>query len=291
MGIHMDMAADIFLDSAIDSARLLPFLFVTYLVMEYLEHKTGSHTTELIRKAGKSGPVWGGILGIFPQCGFSAAASSLYAGRLITVGTLLAVYLSTSDEMLPILLSEQVGPGMIVKILGLKMILGIVTGLAVDQILVRLFRRPAEDVDIHSICEHEHCHCEEGSIFRSACSHTIHIVVYIFLISLVLNLVITGIGEENLSGLILNVPVAGQMIAALVGLIPNCAASVVITQLYVEGVLNGGAMMSGLLVSAGVGILILFRLHRNRKKNLQIVALLYGAGVFWGLLIQLAGIL
>lgn len=291
MGINMDAAVDIFLDSAIDSARLLPFLFVTYLVMEYLERKTGSRTTELIRKAGKSGPIFGGVLGIFPQCGFSAAASSLYAGGLITGGTLLAVYLSTSDEMLPILLSEQIAPGLIVKILGLKMLLGIVTGLAADQILVKSFRHSTKDVDIHSICEHEHCHCEEGSIIRSACSHTIHIVVYIFLISLVLNLMIAGIGEENLSGLILNVPIAGQMIAALVGLIPNCAASVVITQLYVEGVLNGGAMMSGLLVSAGVGILILFRLHRNRKKNLQIVALLYGAGVFWGLIIQLLGIL
>lgn len=291
MSINMEAAADIFLDSAIDSIRLLPFLFVTYLVMEYLEHKTGSRTTELIQKAGKSGPVWGGILGIFPQCGFSAAASSLYAGRLITVGTLLAVYLSTSDEMLPILLSEKVPPMLIVKILGLKMIVGIVTGLAVDQVLVKTFRHSEKQMDIHSICEHEHCHCEEGSIVRSACSHTIHIVIYIFLISLVLNLVITGIGEESLSGLILNVPVAGQMIAALVGLIPNCAASVVITQLYVEGVLNGGAMMAGLLVSAGVGVLILFRLHRNLKKNLQIAALLYGAGVFWGLIIQFTGIL
>lgn len=291
MNINMEAAADIFLDSAIDSARLLPFLFVTYLVMEYLEHKTSSRTTELIRKAGKSGPIWGGILGIFPQCGFSAAASSLYAGRLITVGTLLAVYLSTSDEMLPILLSEQVPPVLIVKILGLKMVLGIITGLVVDQVLVRIFSHPAKQMDIHSICEHEHCHCEEGGIVRSACSHTIHIVIYIFLISLVLNLVITGIGEENLSGLILNVPIAGQMIAAFVGLVPNCAASVVITQLYVEGVLGGGAMMAGLLVSAGVGILILFRLHLNLKKNLQIVALLYGAGVFWGLVIQFTGVL
>ena len=135
----MEMIIDIFTDSALDSIRLIPFLFVTYLLMEYLEHKTGDQTTRLIRKAGKAGPVWGGILGIFPQCGFSAAASSLYAGRLITVGTLLAVYLSTSDEMLPILLSEQVSPLLILKILGMKMIIGILTGLAADQILVRIF--------------------------------------------------------------------------------------------------------------------------------------------------------
>ena len=287
----MEKIADILMDSGLDSLRLIPFLFVTYLLMEYLEHKTGEQTTRLIRKAGKLGPVWGGFLGIFPQCGFSAAASSLYAGRLITVGTLLAVYLSTSDEMLPILLSEQVNPVLILKILGMKMLIGIVTGLAADQILVRIFREPEKKADIHSICEHEHCHCENGSITRSAVNHTIRIVVYIFLISLVLNLVIEGIGEENLSGLILNVPVAGQMLAALVGLIPNCAASVVITQLYLEGILNGGAMMSGLLVSAGVGLLILFRLHRNRKKTLQILGLLYLSGVCWGILIQLTGLL
>lgn len=287
----MEMIIDIFTDSALDSIRLIPFLFVTYLLMEYLEHKTGDQTTRLIRKAGKAGPVWGGILGIFPQCGFSAAASSLYAGRLITVGTLLAVYLSTSDEMLPILLSEQVSPLLILKILGMKMIIGILTGLAADQILVRIFREPEKKADIHSICEHEHCHCEQGSIFRSAISHTVHIVFYIFLISLILNLLIEGIGEENLSGLILNVPVIGQMIAALVGLIPNCAASVIITQLYLEGILNGGAMMAGLLVSSGVGILILFRLHRNPKKNLKILGLLYLSGVFWGILIQLTGLL
>lgn len=285
----MDMVIDVLLDSGLDSLRLIPFLFVTYLLMEFLEHKTGDHAAGLIRRAGKAGPVWGGVLGVFPQCGFSAAASSLYAGRLITVGTLLAVYLSTSDEMLPILLSEQVNPGLILKLLGMKMVMGIITGLAADQILVRIFKSPEKKADIHAICEHEHCHCEQGSIVRSAINHTVHIVLYIFLISLMLNLVIEGIGEDNLSGLILNVPVVGQMIAALVGLIPNCAASVIITQLYLEGILNGGAMMAGLLASSGVGLLILFRLHQNPKKNLKILVLLYLSGVFWGILVQFMG--
>ena len=207
------------------------------------------------------------------------------------MGTLLAVYLSTSDEMLPILLSEQAAPALIIKLLGMKMVMGILTGLAADQILVRIFKAPEKQADIHSICEHEHCHCEQGSIVRSAISHTVHIVLYIFLISLILNLVIEGIGEENLSGMILNVPVVGQMIAALVGLIPNCAASVIITQLYLEGILGGGAMMSGLLVSSGVGLLILFRLHQNPKKNLEILGLLYLSGVCWGILVQITGLL
>lgn len=291
MSINLEIIEHVLEHSISDSITLIPFLFVTYLLMEYLEHKTGEKTTKLIRRAGKTGPVWGGILGVLPQCGFSASASSLYAGRLITVGTLLAIYLSTSDEMLPILISEQVAPGLIGKILFMKALMGIITGLAVDQILVRIFRRPEKEADIHSICEHEHCHCEEGGIVRSAVLHTLQIMVYIFLITVILNLAIEGIGEERLSELMLDVPVIGQMVAALVGLIPNCASSVVITRLYVEGLLGGGAMMSGLLVNAGVGVLILFRQHRNLKKNLQILAILYSAGVLWGILVQLLGLL
>lgn len=291
MSINLEIIEHVLEHSISDSITLIPFLFVTYLLMEYLEHKTGEKTTKLIRRAGKTGPVWGGILGVLPQCGFSASASSLYAGRLITVGTLLAIYLSTSDEMLPILISEQVAPGLIGKILFMKALMGIITGLAVDQILVRIFRRPEKEADIHSICEHEHCHCEEGGIVRSAVLHTLQIMVYIFLITVILNLAIEGIGEERLSELMLDVPVIGQMVAALVGLIPNCASSVVITRLYVEGMLGGGAMMSGLLVNAGVGVLILFRQHRNLKKNLQILAILYSAGVLWGILVQLLGLL
>lgn len=291
MSINLEIIEHVLEHSISDSITLIPFLFVTYLLMEYLEHKTGEKTTKLIRRAGKTGPVWGGILGVLPQCGFSASASSLYAGRLITVGTLLAIYLSTSDEMLPILISEQVAPGLIGKILFMKALMGIITGLAVDQILVRIFRRPEKEADIHSICEHEHCHCEEGGIVRSAILHTLQIMVYIFLITVILNLAIEGIGEERLSELMLDVPVIGQMVAALVGLIPNCASSVVITRLYVERLLGGGAMMSGLLVNAGVGVLILFRQHRNLKKNLQILAILYSAGVLWGILVQLLGLL
>lgn len=291
MSINLEIIEHVLEHSISDSITLIPFLFVTYLLMEYLEHKTGEKTTKLIRRAGKTGPVWGGILGVLPQCGFSASASSLYAGRLITVGTLLAIYLSTSDEMLPILISEQVAPGLIGKILFMKALMGIITGLAVDQILVRIFRRPEKEADIHSICEHEHCHCEEGGIVRSAVLHTLQIMFYIFLITVILNLAIEGIGEERLSELMLDVPVIGQMVAALVGLIPNCASSVVITRLYVEGLLGGGAMISGLLVNAGVGVLILFRQHRNLKKNLQILAILYSAGVLWGILVQLLGLL
>lgn len=276
-------------DALIDSVKLLPFLFVTYLVMEILEHQTGSKVQNRIRTAGKFGPVWGGLLGVMPQCGFSAAASSLYAGRVITVGTLLAIYLSTSDEMLPILISESVPVATILKLLGTKVLIAVVSGLVVELVYVKVLKRQEKDMDIHVVCEEEHCHCEDGALV-SAIKHTIKIFVYILLISLVLNMVIEFIGEDTLASLFFSMPVVGELIAALVGLIPNCASSVVITELYLDGIIGAGAMMAGLLVNAGVGILVLLRLNRDIKQNAGIIGALYGLGVFWGVVIELLGI-
>lgn len=280
---------DILSDTILDSVKLLPFLFLTYLLMEALEHHTGGKVQNRIRTAGKFGPVWGGLLGVVPQCGFSAAASSLYAGRVITVGTLLAIYLSTSDEMLPILISEAVPAGTILKILGMKVLIAVVSGLVIELVYVRILKKQEKDMDIHVVCEEEHCHCEDG-ILVSACKHTVRIFFYIFLISLVLNMVIGIIGGDALAGIFSGMPVVGELIAALVGLIPNCASSVVITELYLDGLIGAGAMMSGLLVNAGVGILVLFRLNRDVRQNAGIVGTLYGLGVLWGVLIELVGI-
>lgn len=280
---------DILLDTVIDSVKLLPFLFLTYLLMEALEHKTGSRARNRIKTAGKYGPLWGGLLGVMPQCGFSAAASSLYAGRVITVGTLLSIYLSTSDEMLPILLSESVPVGTIVKILATKVAIAVISGLLIEIFYVNVMKKQEKEMDIHVVCEEEHCRCEDG-IFRSAVKHTLKILFYIFLISLVLNMVIGAIGEGTLKHLFMSVPVVGEMIAALVGMIPNCASSVIITELYLDQIIGAGAMMSGLLVNAGIGILVLFRLNRNVKQNLGIVGVLYALGVFWGVLLEVAGI-
>lgn len=280
---------DILLDTVIDSVKLLPFLFLTYLLMEALEHKTGSRARNRIKTAGKYGPLWGGLLGVMPQCGFSAAASSLYAGRVITVGTLLSIYLSTSDEMLPILLSESVPVGTIVKILVTKVAIAVISGLLIEIFYVNVMKKQEKEMDIHVVCEEEHCRCEDG-IFCSAVKHTLKILFYIFLISLVLNMVIGAIGEGTLKHLFMSVPVVGEMIAALVGMIPNCASSVIITELYLDQIIGAGAMMSGLLVNAGIGILVLFRLNRNVKQNLGIVGVLYALGVFWGVLLEVAGI-
>lgn len=293
---------DVISDTLVDALKLLPFLFITYLVMEYIEHKMGEKSKHTIERAGHFGPLLGGVIGIFPQCGFSAAASNLYAGRIITLGTLLAVFLSTSDEMLPILISEQAGIAVIVKLLGIKVLVGIAAGFLIDLLLVkgRNHKKQTEKdksgygedshIDIGHICEHEHCHCEDG-IFRSALRHTFHIFFFIMVIGFVLNMFIYFIGEDFLANLILNRPVLGQMIAGAVGLIPNCASSVIITQLYLEGVMGLGAMMSGLLAGTGVGLLVLFRVNDNLKENLKITVLLYVIGVTAGILIDFMGII
>ncbi len=280
---------EIIIDSVIDSIKLLPFLFLTYLFMEWLEHKTGSAARNTIRTAGKLGPVWGGLLGVIPQCGFSAAASSLFTGRVITVGTLIAVYLSTSDEMFPIMISNAVPAATIIKILACKAAIGIISGLVVEYVYTHVLKKQEKEMDIHEICEEERCNCEHG-LLSSALTHTLHVFVYIFLISLALNIIIGLVGEETLAGLFTGAPIFGELIAALVGLIPNCASSVVITQLYLEHIIGAGAMMAGLLVNAGVGLLILFRLNHDRKQNFRIIGLLYGLGVFWGIIIELTGI-
>lgn len=277
-------------ESCLDTVKLIPFLFLTYLLMEWLEHKTGSKTQALIRRAGKAGPFFGGIIGMFPQCGFSAAASNLYTGKLITAGTLVAVFLSTSDEMLPIFISESVSAVIIAKVLLTKVVYGVCAGFLLDLLYHGVLRREMRYKNIHAMCESEHCKCEEG-IFLSAVRHTLQITVFIFLVTLVLECLMEGIGEERLSGLLLDVPVLGEVVAGLIGLIPNCASSVIITELYLEKVIGAGPMMAGLFVNAGVGILVLCRMNKKHiKQNVGIISYLYLAGVVGGILIRLFSI-
>lgn len=276
-------------DTLIDGVKLVPFLFITYLFMEILEHKMNNNLKEKIAKVGKTGPVWGGILGVIPQCGFSTAAASLYSGGIITVGTLIAVFMSTSDEMLPILISREVSVTTILRILGTKVVIAVISGLVAEYFYIKIFMKKERKPDIHIVCEEEHCHCEDGS-FISAVKHTVKIAIYIILISFVLNLITHFWGIENIKGLFSAMPMLEQFLSALVGLIPNCASSVVITEFYLDGVISAGAMMAGLLVNAGVGMLVLFRLNRHIKQNLSIVGVMYILGVFWGVFIQIFGI-
>ena len=278
---------DVVLDTLVDGVKLLPFLFLTYLAMEYIEHKTTAKTKNTIKKSGKLGPLVGGILGAFPQCGCSTAGSNLYAGRVITLGTLISIYLSTSDEMLPVFLSEKVPMTTILSMIAVKAVIGMVAGFIIDFVI--RIRKSSQEQDFTSkighMCDHDHCHCDK-SIVKSALNHTLTIFAFILVISFLLNTAVFFVGEDSIAGIILDRPVLGSILSGIVGLIPNCAASVVITQLYVEGVISIGATMSGLLVGAGAGLIVLFKENRDIKENIKIVALLYAIGVACGIIID-----
>ena len=285
-----------FLDALIDTLKILPFLFAAYLAMEYLESHTEDRIRRFVKRAGWMGPFWGGILGAVPQCGFSAAASNLYAGRAVSLGTLIAIFLSTSDEMLPIMLSSAVPVARILKILITKMLIGILCGFVIDGICHILSSRktgqPEDGGDflIERLCEKEHCHCENGSIVLSALKHTGNILVFVFVITLLLNLAFGFLGEDVITRAVSSRPVAGLFLSALIGLIPNCGASVLLTQLYLKGVLPASHMIAGLLDGAGVGLLILFRVNPDMRENIRITVLLYSLAVLFGFLIYLLGV-
>lgn len=264
-----------------DTAKLLPLLFLTYLLMEYLEHHTGGRLNRTLTAAKKGGPFFGSLLGLIPQCGFAGAASNLYAGGAITMGTLLAVFLATSDEMLPILISTRMPVWQILAILGVKLVCGMVVGFLVDWFIRRQNRQ--SERDIHDFCQQENCSCE-GGIFRSALRHTVKIALVILMAVAVLNVVFAFVPREDVAK-ICNIPVLGELLMAIIGLMPNCAASVLVTDLYVEGVIGCGPMFAGLLANAGVGLLVLFRVNRKGKENLAIAATLAGSAVILGIVL------
>ena len=275
-------------ETLVDGVKLLPFLFITYLIMEYIEHKTSEKAKDTIKKSGKFGPLIGSILGAFPQCGFSVAATNLYAARVITLGTLISVYLSTSDEMIPIFISEGASITTLIKILGIKILIGMIAGFIIDLIL-RLRKKDNEEERIIDLCEKEHCHCDHG-IVKSALKHTINIFIFVLLITFVINIIIHLVGEETIGNFVKSNVILGPILGGIIGLIPNCAASVILTQLYLENVIPAATMISGLLVGAGVGLIVLFKINKGIKQNLKITALLYTIGVVSGIIIQLIGI-
>ena len=275
----------ILLHGLLDSLKLLPFLFVTYLLMELLEHKAGERVQRAVTRAGRAGPAIGGVLGLIPQCGFSTALAGLYAGHVITPGTLLAVFLATSDEMLPIFIGEGVPLPRILTVLGLKLVIALLVGFVTDFVL----RGKLRHMHVEELCEDEHCHCERG-IWRSALHHTLHIFLFVLIVNVLLTGAMELIGEARIATLVNSVPVLGTVLAALVGLIPNCAASVAIATLWTKGIISGGAMLAGLLTGAGAGLLVLFRTNKHHKENLLLLAALLGTGILFGCLLDLTGL-
>lgn len=266
-----------------DLIGIIPFLYIAFLIMEYLEHRVNSKKDKLNNK--KLGPIIGSILGVIPQCGFSVMATNLFSSRVITFGTLLAVYLSTSDEMLPLLISNGISIKLIIFILSIKVIVGIIFGYLFDFIL-RKKENKKDNENNYSICKEDECHCEK-SLFMSSLIHTLKITFFIFITTFLLNILIHYLGEDKISMILLKNNFFGPFLSSLVGLIPNCASSVIMTELYVKGVITTGMLIGGLLTGSGVGLLVLFRVNKNKKENLIMLLSLYLIGVFVGIIIDL----
>ena len=275
---------DIILDTVLDGLKILPFLFVAFLMIELIEHKVGKKGIKVIEKSGKLGPLVGGVLGCLPQCGFSVLATNFYVTRIITMGTLISVYLSTSDEMLPILISHGSDLSTIFSILGIKLLIGIFVGFVVD-----FFVKKQDKVLLEEFCDNNHCHCDKG-LFKSSIVHTLKTLFFIVLVSFCLNIIMYYGGTDVLSKLLNNNNVLTPFFASLIGLIPNCCASVVITELYLNNVLSISSVIAGLLTGSGVALLVLFKSNKNIKENIKILLIIYFVGAISGVLLNLIGV-
>lgn len=269
---------DILIDTILDSIKLIPFLFIAFLIIELLEHKIKGK--KIISKS-KLGPLIGSLLGAIPQCGFGATITNLYVTRVVTLGTLISVYLSTSDEMIPIMLSHEIEGNKIIQIILIKIVIGFIIGFIIDFAL-----RKKEKLEIKELCEKENCHCEKG-ILISSLKHTFNIIIFIFIITFLLNFAFEYLGESNVQRIFLKDSILSPFISSLVGLIPNCGSSVVITELYLNNTITFGSCMAGLLTGSGVAILILFKTNKNINENIKIASIIYFVGVISGIIIDL----
>lgn len=268
-----------------ETLTLVPFLFITYLLMEFIEHKASDKARKFMTKAGKLGPLAGATLGALPQCGFSAAAANLYTGRVITLGTIVAVFLSTSDEMIPILVAGNVDILKVLLIIVYKIVVAVICGFAIDFVC-RLLHFGTDEVDIGRMCDDDGCHCERG-ILRSALHHTLTVSLWCLAVILLLNALVFFVGEEMIGTIIIDIPILSHLICALIGLIPNCAASVALSSLAVSGFITVGEMLSGLFAGAGVGIFVLFKMNKRIRENFIIIGLVVVIGVIFGAMADL----
>ena len=280
----MSFFKEILLDSFFDSAKILPLLFVIYLVVEYLEHKNNSFVHNLFKKSRRAGAFLGAAFGTVPQCGFSVIASELFSKKAITLGTLIAIFIATSDEAIPILLSHPDRIYDMLRLIGIKFVIAVVFGFLID-FLFKTEINSAETEEEH----HFHGNCEscEDGIFKSAVIHSLKIFIFIFLANIIL-----GAASEVISPLmnfITDSTVLQTVISCLFGIIPNCAASVVLTELYLTGKITFAALAGGLCTGAGVGFLILFKQNKNRKENLMILGTVFAIGIFSGIVLSLLG--
>ncbi len=275
---------EVLLDTLLDAIKIIPFLFVTFLLMEYIEHGFTKKGKEKIKKTGNLGPFFGSLLGAVPQCGFSVMATNLYATRIVTLGTLISIYLSTSDEMLPILISQKCSFSIIIKILLIKVLIGMLAGFIIDFIIRK--KTKSSNYEIKKFCDEEHCDCEHG-IIKSSIKHTFNILIFIIVITLLLNLGFYYFGNDSIEKLFLKDSFFSPFISSLIGLIPNCGASVILTELYLNNVISFASVISGLLTGSGVALLVLFKINKNVKENVKILLTLYFIGALSGIVIEI----
>lgn len=281
---------DIIIDTLLDAIKIFPFLLIAFLIIEIIEHKLTTKTRDVILKSDKFGPLLGGVLGVIPQCGFSVLATNLYITRIISLGTLVSIYLSTSDEMLPILLSEKVNISIITELLLTKFLIGMTCGFIIDFIIRKKSKSKKETVDEnYSICKDEHCHCEDENLFLSSLIHTLKTLLFIIGVSFTLNVIMEYLGNEYISRIFMKDSFFSPFLSSLVGLIPNCGASVILTELYLNGAISMASVTAGLLTGSGVALLVLFKTNKDLKENLTILSLIYFIGAFSGVIIEIIG--
>ncbi len=272
---------EIFLDTLLDALKIFPFIFLAFCLIELFEHKFSKKSKKIMEKSKKVGPLIGSSLGLIPQCGFSVFATDLYITRIISLGTLISIYLTTSDEMLVIMLSRKVDISIILRVLLIKFVIGIICGFIIDAILRK--RKKKLDKVNYSICDDENCHCDEEGVLVASFKHTLKILLFIFLVTFVINILLEYKGNEFISKLFLKDNVLSPFISSIVGLIPSCGSSVILTELYIENAISFSSMVAGLLTNSGVAIIVLFKSNKNVKENFKILGLLYLIGVVSGI--------
>ena len=278
---------DVILDGVVDTLKTLPFLFLAFLVIEFLEHKAQDKVKHLFTRAGKAGPFIGTLLGCIPQCGFSVMSANLYSSGIIALGTLVAVFLSTSDEAIILLATAPNGTFEIIRLIITKIIIALIFGYVI-YFIEKKSHKEHHHHHSHDLCEHDHCGCEEnGGVLRPALIHTSKVFGFLLLFTVFINLIVSFIGMQKLSYLLLSDSVFQPFLSAIIGFIPNCASSILLTQLYVQGTLGFGSLIAGLCTNAGAGMLILFRDKAKFKENCKIVGIMYLCSVIPGIILYI----
>lgn len=269
----------------LDSIKILPFIFLMYLLIEYFEHKNNTGLSHLLMKSKRFGPVYGALLGSIPQCGFSVIAADLFSKKAVTTGTLIAIFVATSDEAVPIILSHPQKAYLVAEVIGIKIIIAVICGVLID-----LFYKAHPENVCHKEEHHEHFHgnCEscDGGILKSAIKHSVKIFAFVFIVTLIFTFLLESVGEDALGSYLMKNTAIQPFVAALIGLIPNCAASVILTQAFLAGAISFGSLIAGLSSGAGVGILLLFKKNSHFKQSLGIVGILYIIGALSGVILQ-----